>query len=164
MERTQTSEAPSRSRLADKGFGRTVKGFRTARDAGEFAARWRALSAKDIRLLYPAETTGLRSERVDEAKTLIALEIQMKGVAAVHDILGGALYSAERILNAGVDAASGRTTPGVIGSVAALGIDIVVDVFINGTGPTGIPDFNSFISYRQAKAFEHHINTRAVHP
>ena len=46
-------------------------------------------------------------------------------------------------------------------SIGSLVRDVLLDIFVNGTCATGVPDFESFIRYRQAKAFEYHIESRA---
>lgn len=143
----------------DHGFGRAVKGFRTVGDAMAFAKRWNALKVPDVRELYPAQTRGMGDTEVGALHYQIFTEIRGKGVEGLKNALGGSLDSLERILRAGTEIViegtivKGGAGKAAVMSASTLGRDVFLDIYIYGTGPTGIPDWESFVRHRKTKAY-----------
>lgn len=84
--------------------------------------------------------------------------IRKQGVAGLIDFFGGSLHAVERFLQAGVEAAGvGFSRSGSASSSVNLVRDIILDVYVFGTGFSGVPDFQEFMNYRYTKAFEYHF-------
>ncbi len=148
-------------KLYDHGFGRSVKGFRTASDAARFNARWNQLTPSQIRALYPERTQAMTDTEVELLRYEIFEKIRKQGVQGLIDFFGGSLAAMEHALKTGLEAGAGGFTPrSNFTSGAVLMRDILLDIYLFGTGPTGIPDFDQFIHYRAARALEYHLNDR----
>lgn len=152
-------------KMHDHGFGRAVMGFRTTSDAIASKKRWDQLSYAEVRRLYPRETHHARAGAVEAIHALVALKIQQQGIGGLLDVFDGSASAIERALKAGLDAAGGSVSArGAAGSAVTSGAllvrDVMLDIYIFGTGPTKVPDFDHFMAYRAAKALEYELNRK----
>ncbi|MCC5812896.1 MAG: hypothetical protein JJU06_21240 [Ectothiorhodospiraceae bacterium] len=151
-------------KMHDHGFGRAVMGFRTTADARRFLTRWRALNFDQLRALYP-QLEGADDDLVRATHLLVQGKVSQQGIGGLLEAFEGSANALERTLKAGLDAVTGSLVRGggagsAATSATVLVRDITLDVYIFGTGPTGVPDFDHFVAYRQAKAIEYHLNRR----
>lgn len=135
-------------------FGRAVKGFRSAVCAAAFGLQWRRLSTESIRRFYPYQTGGMSDHEVEYVQRAVFEAIEDKGIQGLLNAFGGSLSAMEHVLRCGTGAVlGGFSGQALSGSTLRLAQDIVLDIYVFGTTKDGVPDFDSFMAYRTAKAF-----------
>lgn len=157
---TQATPQLEEQRTRQKGYGRIVRGFRTTGDAAAFLAKWRRLTPEQLMQLYPAETSGRSSLEVAPIHLNVGVKIQQIGIQGVTDIVGGGLQTVQSAGETTLQPGLSFSRPGIVSTFTTLGVDIIIDIFRHGIDDTGVPNFENFIGYRKARAFEYHINNR----
>lgn len=148
-------------KLYDHGFGRAVKGFRTYSDAQAFLEKFRALDTDTLRTLYPAATEDMSEAEIVNQQKLVELRFLGRGVEGLMELFGGSAEALERALCGVGKMALGRfRVDSTVTAATKLGQNMVLDIYVFGTEPTGVPDFDSFLAHRTAKAFAYKLGER----
>jgi len=104
--------------------------------------------------------SGKKTKRAANAATPTVFEtIEGKAIDGLLDAFGGSLSAVEHVLRCGTGAALGGFQGRALsGATLRLAQDVVLDVYVFGTGARSVREFDSFMAYRTAKAFAYELD------